>query len=61
MLKITIASNNEVIGILEADAKQFKTGSRGYNGNGKMTINGKKHQIIVNIVEIGSKKAGERK
>jgi len=37
------------------DKKDFKTGSRGYYGVGKMVAGGKKYQINVQIVEIGSK------
>ena len=35
--------------------KQFKTGSRGYHGQGKMSIGEKKYQINILVVEIGSK------
>jgi hypothetical protein len=39
-----------------ADAKQFKTGSRGFYGQGKVEgTDGRRFQISVNIVEIGSK------
>lgn len=37
------------------DKKDFKTGSRGYYGQGKMVAGGKKYQINVQVVEIGSK------
>ena len=41
---------------LVADARQFKTGSRGFYGSGKVTLtNGKRYQVSVNVVEIGSK------
>jgi len=33
----------------------FSTGSLGYHGNGKLTFKGKRYQINVIIVEIGTK------
>ena len=35
--------------------KDFKTGSRGYHGVGKMMAGGKNYQVNVQCVEIGSK------
>lgn len=37
------------------DKKDFKTGSRGYYGTGKMVATGKRYQISIQVVEIGSK------
>jgi hypothetical protein len=37
------------------DKKDFKTGSRGYYGTGKMVAAGKRYQISIQVVEIGSK------
>ena len=37
--------------------KQFKTGSRGYYANQKVEIDGKRYQVQVQFVEIGSKAA----
>lgn len=37
------------------DKKDFKTGSKGYFGTGKMVAGGKKYQISIQVVEIGSK------
>lgn len=34
--------------------KQFKTGSRGYFGQGKVVINGIRYQATMQLVEIGS-------
>lgn len=52
--------NGEIIGNLVANAKQFKTGSRGFYGNSKIVIDGKRYQASVMLVEIGSKEnAGE--
>ena len=35
--------------------KQFKTGSRGFYGMTKLEIDGKRYQVQIQIVEIGSK------
>lgn len=35
--------------------KDFKTGSRGYHGTGKMMAGGKNYQVNIQCVEIGSK------
>ncbi len=37
------------------DKKVFSTGSRGFYGTGKMVAAGKKYQIGIQVVEIGSK------
>ena len=37
------------------DKKDFKTGSKGYYGTGKMVASGKRYQISIQVVEIGSK------
>jgi hypothetical protein len=37
------------------DKKDFKTGSKGYYGTGKMVAGGKRYQISIQAVEIGSK------
>jgi hypothetical protein len=46
---------NTSIGILTATPKDFKTGSKGYFGNGKLEIEGKRYQVQIQLVEIGSK------
>jgi len=35
--------------------KDFKTGSKGFYGNGKMEAGGKRYQVSIQCVEIGSK------
>ena len=42
---------------LIAEAKDFKTGSRGYHGNSKMVDpeTGKRYQVNCMLIEIGSK------
>jgi hypothetical protein len=43
------------------DKKDFKTGSKGYYGTGKMVAGGKRYQISIQVVEIGSKPKEEKK
>jgi hypothetical protein len=45
----------EVVGIMTAQPKVFKTGSRGFYTNGKVEIDGKRYQTQIQLVEIGSK------
>lgn len=47
--------NGESVGVVVLATKTFKTGSVGYHGQGKLEIGGKKHQVTVLAVEIGSK------
>ncbi len=49
------AENNRMLGDVETKPKVFSTGSRGFVMYGKVTVNGKRHQITGNLVEIGSK------
>jgi hypothetical protein len=37
----------------------FKTGSRGFYAHKKLEIEGKRYQVQIQLVEIGSKKAAE--
>ena len=39
--------------------KDFKTGSRGYHGQGKMQVGEKNYQINILCIEIGSKPKGK--
>ena len=61
MLSIEIKENDKVVGMLTAPEKQFKTGSRGYYGMGKIQIGEKRYQVQVQVVEIGSKPKPEEK
>ena len=61
MLTIEIKENDIVVGTLAAPEKQFKTGSRGYYGMGKIQIGEKRYQVQVQVVEIGSKPKPEEK
>ncbi len=45
----------ETIATLPISQKQFKTGSRGYYTNHKVEIGGRRYQIQIQFVEIGSK------
>jgi len=45
--------------VTRLDPKNFKTGSKGFYGNGKVNLNGGRYQINFMLVEIGSKKKGK--
>jgi len=45
--------------ILTVPPKEFKTGSKGFFGSTKAEIDGKRYQIQIQVVEIGSKKKGD--
>lgn len=53
------SDSNQMLGVLSVMPKEFKTGSRGYYANQKIEIGGKRYQVSVQLVEIGSKKAKE--
>jgi hypothetical protein len=59
MLTVEIKENGQVVGMLMAEEKNFKTGSRGFFGMGKIAINEKRYQVQVQLVEIGSKPKAE--
>ena len=61
MLSVEIKENETVVGLMTAIEKQFKTGSRGYFGMGKIQIGEKRYQVQVQLVEIGSKPKTEEK
>jgi hypothetical protein len=44
-----------IVGAIVVNKKAFKTGSRGYYGNTKLELKGKRYQVQVQLVEIGSK------
>jgi len=50
----TIQMNGEKQNFI-LNKKNFKTGSRGYHGQGKMQVGAKRYQINILCVEIGSK------
>jgi hypothetical protein len=43
------------IAVLTVAPKEFKTGSKGFYGNTKIEIDGKRYQAQIQVVEIGSK------
>ncbi len=45
----------QLITVLTLPPKEFKTGSKGFYANGKTEIDGKRYQVQVQLVEIGSK------
>ncbi|MBI2953038.1 MAG: hypothetical protein HYY30_01900 [Chloroflexi bacterium] len=47
--------NGQTLGKIVANAKTFSSGSRGYYGQSKIEIDGKRYQCQVQLVEIGSK------
>jgi hypothetical protein len=51
--------NGQTLTSLAVLPKEFKTGSRGYYANQKAEIDGKRYQIQIQLVEIGSKKKTE--
>jgi hypothetical protein len=46
----------EMVAVLTVPAKDFKTGSKGFFGSTKAEIDGKRYQIQIQVIEIGSKK-----
>lgn len=55
MITVEFKKDGQLVGILTATEKTFKTGSRGYYGMGKAQIGEKRYQVQVQLVEIGSK------
>lgn len=49
----------QLVAMLTVPSKDFKTGSKGFFGSTKAEIDGKRYQVQVQIVEIGSKKKVE--
>ncbi len=53
------SDGGQLLSILSATPKEFKTGSKGFYANQKLEIDGKRYQTQIQLVEIGSKKATE--
>lgn len=51
----------QTLGLISLPPKLFKTGSRGFYGNTKMEFDGKRYQVQIQLVEIGSKSQTEEK
>ncbi len=49
--------SGQLIHAISITPKEFKTGSRGFYANKKVEIEGKRYQVQIQVVEIGSKKA----
>jgi len=54
-------SDGVLLTTLPITHKEFKTGSRGYYASTKAEIGGKRYQVQVQLVEIGSKPRPEEK
>jgi hypothetical protein len=59
MVSVEIKQDSQPVGLLMAEEKVFKTGSRGFFGMGKIQIGEKRYQVQVQLVEIGSKPKAE--
>ncbi len=59
VIAVELKVDGKVVGMLVANEKNFKTGSRGFYGQGKFEIDGKRYQGQIQLVEIGSKKTAE--
>jgi len=55
MITIEFKQDDKIVGMMAADPKEFKTGSKGYYAMGKVSIGEKRYQVQVQLVEIGSK------
>ena len=53
------SDGGQLLTVLSVTPKDFRTGSRGYYANQKLEIDGKRYQVQIQLVEIGSKKAAE--
>lgn len=51
--------DGQLVAMLTVPPKDFKTGSKGFFGSTKAEIDGKRYQVQIQIVEIGSKKKAE--
>jgi hypothetical protein len=55
MIRVEIKKDNQVVGILKAAKKVFKTESHGSFEMGKVQIDEKRYQVQVQLIEIESK------
>jgi hypothetical protein len=49
------SGDGTLLSVMALPPKEFKTGSKGYYANGKMELDGKRYQVQIQMVEIGSK------
>lgn len=52
-------NSGELLSVLTLPPKDFKTGSKGFYANAKVDIDGKRYQVQIQLVEIGSKNKPE--
>lgn len=50
------SDSGQMLAVLSVAPKEFSTGSKGFYTNQKVEIGGKRYQVQVQLVEIGSKK-----
>ncbi len=57
MILVAEIKNGEgtVLNVMALPPKEFKTGSKGFYANSKMEIDGKRYQVQIQLVEVGSK------
>ena len=53
------SDTGQLIGLMTVPPKDFKTGSKGFFTSGKVEVDGKRYQVQVQLVEIGSKNAAK--
>ena len=54
------SDGGQLLTVMSITPKEFKTGSRGFYANQKIELGGKRYQVQIQLVEIGSKpKAAE--
>ncbi len=49
----------EILATFTVLSKEFKTGSKGFYASNKAEFGGKRYQVQIQLVEIGSKKAAD--
>ncbi len=49
------SGDGNVLNVMTLPPKEFKTGSKGFYANAKMDLDGKRYQVQIQMVEIGSK------
>lgn len=54
-MRVSIENESVVVAVNEMVEKVFSTGSRGFYGGFKFVNDGKRYQVSMNVVEIGSK------
>ena len=60
-MKATIKDDlGQVLQVIELNSKTFKTGSRGYHGQGKLSVNSTRYQANLLLIEIGSGKKSKK-